>query len=91
MLFRGEGIERDVEQARQWYEKAAEQGLPEAQVAAGDLFAAGIGGPSDIEAACRWYEKAAAQGSGTAEAKLAALRGPRRVTQPAPLQVRTGS
>jgi TPR repeat protein len=63
MLFRGDGVTRDVDEARQWYEKAAEQGMPEAQTVLGDFHAMGIGGvPADAEAARSWYEKAAAQG-----------------------------
>jgi TPR repeat protein len=92
MLFRGDGVTRDLDEARQWYEKAADQGMPEAQTVLGDLHAMGIGGvPADAEAARSWYEKAAAQGHQAAQAKLAGLRGPRLVTPAEPLQVRLGS
>ena len=92
MLFRGEGVTRDLDEARQWYEKAAEQGMPEAQTVLGDLHAMGIGGvPADADAARIWYEKAASQGHEAAQTKLAALRGPRLVTQAEPRQVRLGS
>ena len=90
MLFRGDGVERDPEAAVEWYRKAAEQGLPEAQTALGDLYARGIGVAADPEAARAWYEKAAAQGHAPAQAKLAALRGPTVVATMQPLQVRTG-
>ena len=89
MLLRGDGVERDPEAAVEWYRKAAEQGLPEAQTALGDLYARGIGVAADPEAARAWYEKAAAQGHAPAQAKLAALRGPTVVATVQPLQVRT--
>jgi len=58
----------------------------------GDLYAAGVGVPADPEAARRWYETAASQGHEAAQAKLAALRGPRQVTEAEPpLQVRSGA
>ncbi len=91
MLFRGDGVERDVDEAVRWYEKAAEQGMPEAQTALGDLHAVGVGLPADPEAAASWYEKAASQGHEAAQAKLANLRGLRLVTEAQPLQVRLGS
>jgi uncharacterized protein len=90
MLFRGDGVARDVEAAVEWYQKAAEQGMPEAQTALGDAHASGSGVPADTEAAIAWYEKAAAQGHPAAQTKLAALRAPRLVSQTEPLQVRMG-
>jgi uncharacterized protein len=94
MLFKGDGVDQDVEQALRWYEKAAEQGLPEAQTALGDLFVAGQGVSADRETARAWYEKAAGQGYGPAAAKLAALTGarpPRFAPGAGPLQARSGS
>jgi TPR repeat protein len=70
MLMKGEGIARDEEAALGWYEKAAEQGVPEAQLTLGDLYAAGRGVVCDAEAARAWYEKAAAQGNAAAAARL---------------------
>ena len=80
----------DVAAALEWYGKAAEQGMPEAQTALGDAYASGTGVPADTEAAAGWYEKAAAQGHPPAQAKLAGLRGPRLVAQAEPLQIRMG-
>ena len=90
MLFRGDGAERNIDEAVTWYRKAAGQGMPEAQTALGDAYAAGAGVTADPEAAIAWYEKAAAQGHSAAQTKLAALRGPRLVAQTQPLQVRVG-
>ena len=92
MLLRGDGVERDPEAAVEWYRKSAEQGLPEAQTALGDIYAKGIGVAADPEAARAWYEKAAAQGHAPAQSRLAALRGPlRRRDGPAlQMQARSG-
>jgi TPR repeat protein len=86
MLVRGNGVERDPEAAVDWYRKSAEQGLPEAQTALGDIYARGSGVAPDLEAARGWYEKAAAQGHAPAQTKLAALCGPLLVTTVPPLQ-----
>ena len=43
-----------------WIQKAAEQGLPEAQEAVGRMLLFGIGVPADPRAAMGWYEKAEA-------------------------------
>jgi len=94
MLFKGDGVDSDIEQALEWYEKAADQGLPEAQTALGDLYAAGHGVAPDRDAARVWFEKAAAQGFAAAAAKLAALTGvraPRPAQDATPLQARSGS
>jgi TPR repeat protein len=67
--------------------------LPEAQMALGDLYAAGRGVPLDRDAARNWLEKAAAQGYAAATARLSALTGnraPRPASGAAPLQARSG-
>ena len=53
-----------------WFEKAANQGLPEAQEAVGRMLLTGTGIPADPGAAMTWYEKAAAQGRAEAEGAL---------------------
>ncbi len=40
-----------------WYEKAAEQGLAEAQFECGWMYSEGEGAPEDLEKARMWYEK----------------------------------
>jgi TPR repeat protein len=54
-----------------WIQKAAEQGLPEAQEAVGRMLLFGIGVPADPRAAMGWYEKAALQGRAEAQGRLA--------------------
>jgi TPR repeat protein len=41
---------------------AAEQGMPEAQMALAEIYRTGRGVPRDEAAARRWYEQAARQG-----------------------------
>lgn len=58
-------------EAFRWYLKAAEQGVPEAQEAAGHMLLYGIGVPADTNAAMEWYRKAAEQGRAEAQGRLA--------------------
>jgi len=58
-------------EAFRWYLKAAEQGVPEAQEAAGRMLLYGIGVPADTAAAMEWYRKAAEQGRAEAQGRLA--------------------
>ena len=63
MLMKGQGVERNADEAATWLVKAAEQGVPEAQVALGDLYASGQMSTPDLDAADRLYALAAAQGN----------------------------
>lgn len=69
-LLGREGVEKDDKLAAEWMQKAANQGLVEAQVVMGALCDRGIGVDADREKATQWYEKAAAQGHGTSLAIL---------------------
>jgi TPR repeat protein len=71
MLYRGAGVEKSEEEALGWCHKAAERGLPEAQLMLGDLLTAGAGTEADPATARVWYEKAAAQGLAAASTRLA--------------------
>jgi TPR repeat protein len=70
----GQGIERDLQQAAEWYKKAAGKGD-----LAGELHLAALyrdGGknfPRDMAQAADWYRKAAEQGDAGAQATLAVL------------------
>ena len=66
----GLGTAPDINQAVEWYSRAAEQGQPDAQVAIGDLFLAGLWGAPDPEEAAMWYQMAADQGHAEADRKL---------------------
>lgn len=69
-LLGRDGVTKDETQAAHWLEKAANQGLVDAQVMMGALYDRGMGVTADREKATKWYEKAAAQGHGTSKAIL---------------------
>jgi len=69
-LLGRDGIEIDENLAASWMQKAAEQGLVDAQVVMGAFYDRGIGVEADRDQATKWYEKAAAQGHGTSLAIL---------------------
>jgi TPR repeat protein len=73
MLVKGEGAEADPEEALKWYLRAAEQGVPEAQIAVGDFYAGGRVVAVDHDEARRRFEKAAGQSHEAAQPRLAAL------------------
>ena len=64
------GVEVDNKLAAKWMEKAANQGLVEAQVTIAAMYDRGMGVPGDKKKATQWYEKAAKQGHGTSLAIL---------------------
>ncbi|ATG91281.1 tetratricopeptide repeat protein [Methylomonas koyamae] len=69
-LLGRDGEPKDEQQAAHWMEKAANQGLVDAQVALAAMYDRGLGVTSDRDKATQWYEKAAAQGHGTSLAIL---------------------
>ena len=70
----GRGVSASKEMARLWYEKAAEQGHPEAQYNLGCMHAKGEGGlPVSMEKALLWFKRAAEQGLGNATEAIDAL------------------
>ena len=69
-LLGRDGVEKDERQAALWMEKAANQGLLDAQVVMGAMYDRGMGVPADRDKATQWYEKAAAKGHGTSLAIL---------------------
>ena len=71
MLNKGQGCDPDESKAASWFERAATQGLVEAQIALGDAYRSGRGVSADEAVARQWYEKAARQGNETATKRLA--------------------
>lgn len=69
-LLGRDGFEKDDKQAAEWMEKAANQGLVDAQVVMGAMYDKGQGVVGDRDKATQWYEKAAAKGHGTSLAIL---------------------
>ncbi|MGO9744271.1 MAG: toll/interleukin-1 receptor domain-containing protein [Roseiarcus sp.] len=58
----GDGVEKDVVKAFDWYLRAARQGLPIAQIEVGLDYENGNGVEKDVAKALAWYRKAAEQG-----------------------------
>jgi len=73
LYAKGQGVQKDDAQARQWYEKAAVQGHVDAQVNLGSLYDYGRGGPQDFKMAVRWYRRSADQGNDLAQRRLGLL------------------
>ena len=71
MYSEGQGTAKDPARALRWFEKAAEQGHPDAQCNCGTFYFNGQGAPRDPEKARFWFEKAAAQGDAFARQVLA--------------------
>jgi len=63
MYLEGRGVPKDEKKAVEWFQKAAEQGMPKAQFRLGMMYAQGRGVPQDRAKADEWYKKAADQGN----------------------------
>src|SRR5689334_6842286 len=57
----GNGVERDISQAAEWYRRAADRGLPEAQNNYGRLLMMGLGVTENDAEAMKWFRRAAAE------------------------------
>lgn len=64
------GLPQSDQQAAHWFEQAAEQGNPYAQMALGDLYEQGAGVTKNLKVAADWREKAAKRGNVQAQLKL---------------------
>jgi hypothetical protein len=73
MYEKGEGVQKDSEQAPQWYRKAAEQGHAYAQHNLALMYASGEGLPRNLDESFRWEQKAANQGDPHAQYGLGTL------------------
>ncbi|MDG4594290.1 MAG: SEL1-like repeat protein [Candidatus Contendobacter sp.] len=73
MYGNGYGVKQDYAQARQWYQKAAEQGNAEAQFNLGVMYANGYGVKQDYAQARQWFQKAADQGLANAQFNLGVM------------------
>jgi TPR repeat protein len=62
MVSKGQGCDPDPAKAVEFFRMAAEQGMPEAQMALAEIYRTGRGVPRDEAAARRWYEQAARRG-----------------------------
>ena len=89
--FYGRGVEQDYAKAMEWYRKAADQQLADAQHNIGALYENGWGVAKDLDQAKVWYQKAANNGDAFAKAALQRLEPPQNpseqttsATQPTP-------
>ena len=78
MYLRGDGVDVNYKKAIEWYEKAAKQGLAQAQINLGLMYENGQGMDQDDSMAMRWYAKAAAQGHEDAQMAISSLLVKRR-------------
>lgn len=69
----GIGVDKNLERAFYWTERAAEHGDRDAQCNLAEMYEKGIGTDCDMEAAIRWYKAASAQGHDLAEKRLEEL------------------
>jgi TPR repeat protein len=70
MYAEGKGVAQSDTTAMQWFQRAAEQGLANAQYDIGASYAAGLGvTKNDVEAA-KWFRRAAEQGMVFAQLNL---------------------
>ncbi|MFN7095950.1 MAG: hypothetical protein ACK4PR_00085, partial [Gammaproteobacteria bacterium] len=67
---RGDGVPKNLEEAKKWYRNAAEQGYPPAQHKVGNMYSIGKGIPKNPQQAVIWYRKAAEQGYPPAQNKV---------------------
>lgn len=67
-------VEKSPDRAKEWYQKAGEQGSLQAQYALGEIYFTGEGTKApDYPKAKEWYLKAAEQGHGLSQLRLAFL------------------
>jgi TPR repeat protein len=75
--YHGHGVRESDAQAKQWFERAAKQGLAEAQFQLGNMYAYGLADPGSggdpNRLAAQWYFEAARQGHAEAQYSLGIL------------------
>ncbi len=72
-LTLGEGVSVDMKKAAEWFEKAANQSMPQAQYSLANLYEKGHGVKKDLMVARLWYERAAKSGNVKAMHNLAVI------------------
>ena len=70
MYFEGLGVEKNYQEAINWYRKAAEAGNADAQLNLGIIYDKGQGAERNDQEAAGWYIKAAEQGIAAAQNNL---------------------
>jgi len=79
-LAEGKGIDQDLREAAQWYQRSAANGFALAQFRLATLYERGLGVKRDRQRSQVWYERAAAQGNVKAMHNLAVLAASRSPT-----------
>jgi TPR repeat protein len=64
----------DLARAAKWYQRAADAGHSEAQLALADLYLEGMGVEQSVDQAQEWYQRAADQGSQRGAEMLAKIQ-----------------
>src|SRR4030065_617024 len=67
---KGDGGQKNAEEADKWYRKAADHAAATAQFPLGKMYRTGEGVPQDNAEAAKWYRKAADQGVADVQAEL---------------------
>ena len=75
------GVLQDRRKAAEWFQKAAAQGVAEAQFNLGTMYEVGAGVKKDEKKALEWFEKAATQGFADAQFNLANMYATGRGTE----------
>lgn len=73
LVYEGDGVKADAEQAARWYRLAAEQGDENAQYNLGVMYENGKGVGRDLQQAVEWWRRAARQGYADAQYNLGAM------------------
>ncbi|MDQ6974560.1 MAG: tetratricopeptide repeat protein, partial [Mariprofundaceae bacterium] len=69
--YKGVGVDVNIQSARYWYQKSAEQDYAIAQFNLGNMYRSGIGIPQSDKHAVQWYQRASTQGYAPAQNSLA--------------------
>ncbi len=72
-LYKGDGVVKDVDKAKLWYERAAKLGDKNGQYNLGELYYYGIATKLDYNQALIWFYRAAYNGNKTALMKLGVM------------------
>ena len=70
MYAEGRGVEQDLAEAKDWFEKASAQNQPDGLYNLGLMYASGEGVPQDFAEAVKWYRMAADRGQSDAQNSL---------------------
>jgi|GEM_PF-3465122 len=69
----GDGVEKNLDKALQWFKKSAELNYPQAQFNLGVMYYTADGTPKNLPQARRWFERAEVQGNPRAAFNLGVM------------------